>query len=303
MLSKLRAYAELMRVANVFTAISNVWMGMIVATGGLPGWMAVGISAASACLYLAGMVLNDVFDHQLDAVERPERPIPSGRVSLSQAAWLGWGLLLSGVAIAWVTASVTGNTAIGGIASLLAAVVVLYDVGKVEELAAVLMCLCRALNVGLGMSVAGITPGPPDAWPILLGVGLYIASVTLFARNEANESHRRQLAWCTAGIALSLTIIAATPALSDGGFERLRIDPAGWWILWIVVAGTILRRLMVAVLQPSPKFVQRAVGHAILSIIVIDAAICLGFASPFWALAVLALLAPAALLAQFLKVT
>ena len=36
---------------------------------------------ASVCLYWAGMAANDWADRELDAVERPERPIPSGRVS------------------------------------------------------------------------------------------------------------------------------------------------------------------------------------------------------------------------------
>ena len=41
------------------------------------------------CLYAAGMVLNDAFDAELDARERPERPIPSGRISRSRHGVLG----------------------------------------------------------------------------------------------------------------------------------------------------------------------------------------------------------------------
>lgn len=303
MFSQLRAYAELMRLANVFTAISNVWMGMIVATGSLPGWTAAGISATSAQLYLAGMVLNDVFDHEVDAKERPERPIPSGRVSLRNATILGWGFLLGGLATAWGVAALTGNPLIGAIASMLAVLILIYDAARIESLGPILMCLCRTSNVALGFCVIGNLSGTPGAAPILLGVGLYIASVTLFARNETSDGNRLQLAWTALWTALSLAIIAAAPWSAPADVDPLRIEPAGWIILWVVVAGSILRRMVVAVMQPSPRFVQRAVGHAILSIIVIDASICLGFASPFWALAVLALLAPAMLLAQFLKVT
>ena len=42
---------------------------------------AAGLAGASSCLYLAGMALNDYADREVDAVERPARPIPSGRVS------------------------------------------------------------------------------------------------------------------------------------------------------------------------------------------------------------------------------
>jgi 4-hydroxybenzoate polyprenyltransferase len=44
------------------------------------------IVLASGCLYLAGIVFNDVFDRKVDARERPTRPIPSGVVPLGVAA-------------------------------------------------------------------------------------------------------------------------------------------------------------------------------------------------------------------------
>ena len=49
------------------------------------------------------MVLNDVFDAEVDARERPERPIPSGRVSLQRrnggrlGAVVAVGLVLPGI--------------------------------------------------------------------------------------------------------------------------------------------------------------------------------------------------------------
>ena len=45
---------------------------------------------------MAGIVLNDVFDAQIDAAERPQRPIPSGRVSLATARIAGWQFLAGG---------------------------------------------------------------------------------------------------------------------------------------------------------------------------------------------------------------
>ncbi len=310
MLSKLRAYAELMRLANVFTAISNVWMGMIVATASLPGWTAVGVSASSALLYLAGMVLNDVFDHQIDAMERPERPIPSGRVPLGTARTLGWVLLGGGTAAGWATAIGSSTYAPGLMATALAVAIVAYDGGlKSSQFGPICMSLCRALNVLLGFSIAAtVTTAPGFNIDVgnggiipAMGIGLYVFGVTWFARSEASESSRPVLTMSMLGATAGLALLAAMPLLTSS--PPLQIGSTGWFILWIVVGGSILRRMVVAVMQPSPRFVQRAVAHAILSIIVIDASICLGFASPFWALAVLALLAPAMLLAQFLKVT
>ena len=62
-------------------------VGAAISGAGEPNWFVLPwLLLSSAGLYLGGMVLNDVFDARLDAVERPERPIPSGRVSI-RSVW------------------------------------------------------------------------------------------------------------------------------------------------------------------------------------------------------------------------
>jgi 4-hydroxybenzoate polyprenyltransferase len=107
---KLLAYLQLTRLPNVFTAVADVLMGFLVTRPDfdlfsaaprdylLPGLLV----AASCCLYIAGMVLNDVFDIRVDSYERPSRPLPSGRVPMKSATALGFGLLLAGVALGWI---------------------------------------------------------------------------------------------------------------------------------------------------------------------------------------------------------
>ncbi|MEK8227549.1 UbiA family prenyltransferase [Oerskovia sp. M15] len=46
------------------------------------------------------MALNDYADRELDAVERPERPLPSGRVSPEQALGVATGLTAAGLVLA-----------------------------------------------------------------------------------------------------------------------------------------------------------------------------------------------------------
>ena len=78
-------------------------------------------------LYAAGVVLNDYFDLDIDRVERPERPIPSGRIHAGRAATLGFGLLVVGFALAAAVGvasaivallSSLGAVALGVVASL-----------------------------------------------------------------------------------------------------------------------------------------------------------------------------------------
>ena len=84
------AFLQLIRLPNVVTAAADSLAGWLLVTGSLsaPGrWLP--LLAASMLLYASGTILNDVFDFEIDRVERPGRPLPSGRVSRRIAAWLG----------------------------------------------------------------------------------------------------------------------------------------------------------------------------------------------------------------------
>ncbi|WP_344284131.1 UbiA family prenyltransferase, partial [Streptomyces hebeiensis] len=77
---RLRAWAELLRVSALFTVPGDALAGAS-ALGVRPHRGTALAVGASLCLYEAGMALNDWADRDEDAVDRPHRPIPSGRVS------------------------------------------------------------------------------------------------------------------------------------------------------------------------------------------------------------------------------
>ena len=147
--SKFLAWWQLLRAGNVFTAISNVIAGYLITQ---QNWEPIGplllVILASALLYEGGMVLNDVFDAELDAKERPERPIPSGRITRRSATVVGWMLLVLGVLTGGAASLLTGNLRTSLIAVALAAYVVGYDAGlKGTFLGPWGMGACRMLNV------------------------------------------------------------------------------------------------------------------------------------------------------------
>jgi len=193
--SRALAWWQLLRAANVFTAASNVIAGFLIVQGRWePADALALLIAASACLYLAGMVLNDVFDAELDAVERPERPIPSGRISRQTAATAGWLLLAAGVASAWAATWLSGRPLAGVIGSLLAFAVVEYDRYLKKTYAGpVAMGWCRFLNVLLGASIAPALADESAAWIFALAVGMYTIGLTYLARSEAVGAVERNL--------------------------------------------------------------------------------------------------------------
>src|SRR5713226_7252494 len=130
-MSRLRVYAQLVRLPNVFTALADICLGGL-AAGALPDHLLPFglLLLSSACLYSGGMVLNDLYDFEQDKRERPQRPLPSGRISRRAALWFGYALLGSGLLIA----SVAGwrsdglNWTSGDVAGFLVVVILLYDI-------------------------------------------------------------------------------------------------------------------------------------------------------------------------------
>jgi 4-hydroxybenzoate polyprenyltransferase len=309
------AWLKLLRLPNVFTAVADVMMGFLVTHGDLqPAWQIAILVAASCLLYLSGMVLNDVFDADVDAREQPQRPIPSGRVSLSAAKAVGWAMLASGVLVSWYLSFMANDARPGAIATLLAVCVVLYNsVLKQTFLGPVAMGACRSLNVLLGMSLAYFGKPMADGeltisrpwhlgeWLIVAGIGIYIVGVTVFARTDARTSSRGQL---IAGLAILLGgmgLLAAVPALSK--LPSLIVRQDGWYLLWLLLALITARRCVLAIMQPTSDRVQAAVKHCVHSLIVLDAAVALGFAGAAWGFVVLALIFPTVLLAGWLRAT
>jgi 4-hydroxybenzoate polyprenyltransferase len=259
------------------------------------------------------MVLNDVFDADVDAVEQRTRPIPSGRVTPRAAAAVGWGLWVSGLFAAWLAAFSTGNWRPGIVATLLAVCILLYDrILKGTPVAPLAMGACRMLNVLLGMSLAYSIANTVNGellvsrpwflseWLIVAGIGIYIVGVTIFASTDTRTSARGRLLAGLIVLLGGMALLACVPVLTNYR-PPLVVVEKGWYVLWIVLAVITGRRCLVAVMTPDSQNVQAAVRHCVHSIIVLDAAVCVGYASPVWGFAVLALIVPTVALMAWLR--
>jgi 4-hydroxybenzoate polyprenyltransferase len=288
---------------NVFTAIADVAMGYLVTHGDLEPRRDFAVLVTVSCLlYLSGIVLNDVFDAAVDAVEQPGRPIPSQRVSHQAAAVVGWSLLAGGLAVAWLLSFDVNDWRPGAVATLLAVCILLYNGGlKRTRLGPMVMGECRLLNVLLGMSLM-VVPWYKREVLIALGIGIYVMGVTMFARTDAHESSRRRLMNGMMVLVAGILILAGVPAITRDR-PPIVVSHAGWYLLWSAIGLIIARRCVMAVFEPSSKRVQAAVRHCVHAIIVLDAAVCVGYASPYWGFAVLSLLFPTIILTMWLNAT
>jgi 4-hydroxybenzoate polyprenyltransferase len=318
--SLLLSYARLLRIPNVFTALADIGMGL--AFVGFPvekyGLAAAALGIASALLYLSGMVLNDLFDLEIDRVERPERPLPSGQIPLAKAQWLGFTLLGGGVVAAWAAGLGLPNGAAmpwrSGVVGLSIAVcVLLYNrVLKHTFLGPLGMGLCRCGNVLLGMSLAGFAatgkePGwlgyEPSQWMTAAGIGVYIVGVTWFARSEAATSARVPLAAALIVMAGGITLLGLMPNYA-GTYGEVRFKPDIFWpVLLAALFVPLARGGGNAVLYPDARHVQRVVKAGIQSLILFDAAIAMGVYGPQWGLAVIALVVPMVVLGRWVYST
>ncbi|RIV38061.1 SCO3242 family prenyltransferase [Micromonospora radicis] len=216
--------AELVRAPAALSVPGDVVAGA--AAAGALGPRTPALAGASVLLYWAGMAANDWADRELDAVERPERPIPSGRVGPGLAVGLAAGLTAAGVGLA----AAAGGRRAAAVALPLAAAVWGYDLAAKNTAAGpVVMAACRGLDVLLGAA----NGRPVRALPAALTVAAHTWTVTELSRREVSGADRalptRTLAG-TALVAASAALPPRTPRRSAGtagGGARTRREAVG----------------------------------------------------------------------------
>ncbi|MEM0979213.1 MAG: chlorophyll synthase ChlG [Cyanobacteria bacterium P01_H01_bin.58] len=98
-----------LQLMKPITWIPLIW-GVVcgAASSGQFTWRLETVLIAAACMLLSGpllagytQTLNDFYDREIDAINEPYRPIPSGAIPLTQVIGQIWLLLLAGVAVAY----------------------------------------------------------------------------------------------------------------------------------------------------------------------------------------------------------
>ncbi len=115
------SYLELMRFGNCFMASFAALIGMYItynilfSTGiplSFPLFSGLGVFLTVLFVTGAGNGMNDYFDVEIDRVNKPSRPIPSGRIKPREALAFSFFLLVSGIAIAFLVNFICGLIAL-----------------------------------------------------------------------------------------------------------------------------------------------------------------------------------------------
>lgn len=248
--------ATLLRLGRV-SNLPTVWTNVLAATALAGGNPWAGRTAATVLamtlFYVGGMYLNDAFDREVDARERPSRPIPAGEISSGAVFIAGFGMVGSGV----VLMSLFGlGPGLAGLA--LAGAVVAYDVRhKGNPVSPLVMGLCRAL-VYVGAALVASRTASPEVLIGALALAAHVIGLTYAAKQESLD--RIERLWPLA--VLILPLAAGVPALAAGLF-----GVAVWLALGLAYlhAVTMLRR------RSRPGAVPRSVAALIAAISLVDA--------------------------------
>lgn len=286
-----------MRPANIVTSVSDILAGIAIS-----GFFAhyysnqsqlssvILLCVSTIGLYGGGVVFNDVFDAELDKIERPERAIPQGTVTITEASILGAFLLLAGITIAFFV-----NVLSGWLAFAIAVAALVYDKwGKLHFLLGPLnMGLCRGLNLLLGVSI--ISSQVTSIWYVAFVPIVYIASITMISRGEVHGGSKAPLYFAAFLYAI---VIAAVLLFSINNNAIL------FTLLFLLAfALMIYSPLIKAIQQPIGKNIGKAVKAGVIALILLNASWAVAFGSLWIAVIILLLLPLSLFFAKLFAVT
>jgi 4-hydroxybenzoate polyprenyltransferase len=207
-------------------------------------------------LYVAGMILNDVFDYEWDRTNRPERPLPSGLISRSKAKWAGTIILLLGLALSAFSAGRFFK-----LTFLLTIFILWYDVAhKGNPLAPVIMGICRALLPMIGFMVAtrdGIYELPSTVYVYAAVLGIYTYALTWVAKYELTPA--KNAYWIE-----RLLFLIPLPLIVYGNYTYWSLGALIFYVVWIVFSNHR---------HPVPAGISARVADRIAAISLLDSVV------------------------------
>lgn len=294
---RVKEYLQLIRLPNVFTTPSNILAGYFAAVtttaaAEADGVHLIAIMVSSGLLYIAGIVLNDYFDIEIDKKERPSRPLPSGKISKGYALTIAIVALL----IANIIALVVGPISLA-ISLALTLLIIAYDYQlKYSVLGPFAMGGTRSLNVIFGASPVLLYIDNHSVAIVAAAAAslfFYVSSITILSKKEVGKERPNSTLVILIVFGVILAIVPLGMLLQFEWTFLLNLS---------IFAGVTIVTFRQYIAKEVPS-VQKAVRNMVISIIILDSVFVTGTAGLPYGLATLLLIAPVVVLAKKLYVT
>lgn len=264
----LATWLRLGRVSNLPTIWTNVMAATAIAGGDPLDWHTASVLLAMTMFYIGGMYLNDAFDREIDARERPTRPIPRGEIAPRPVFAVGFGLLVAGMALMTTFGPAAFVAGVG-----LSAAIISYDFyHKQNPFSPVLMGLCRLL-VYVGAALASIGAVPGAIWSAGIAMAAHVIGLTYAAKQEGLD--RIDRLWPL--VFLLIPLVLAMAALAN----------APWTLVfWLLLAAADWRALDKLRRRSTPEAVPSGISMMIAAISLVDGVFAVPYSLPVAILAV-----------------
>lgn len=260
----LTVWLELFRLPNLFSVPGDVLGGLCLAAGLTGNLIPIGTAAltlaASLACYAGGLLQNDLTDEAEDRFHRPERPLPSRRVSRNAvlAAWLAC------LVISLLAGALAGRKILLGVLGL-QGLVTLYNLHLKKTLyyGSLAMGLCRGMNLFLGTLLIG--------WhPLLLAAiateTLFITAVTV----QADSENRKVIPGREVYLPAIMLLLGGTAMLAT----QMRLFAAlPWMVRWsagcclgLAVLNALMAGLQISNRSVLPEEMQACIGKLLRSL-------------------------------------
>ena len=168
-------YIEILRPGNAaMAAISIILIAFIDKTFTLPVIFAILTVFFETS---AGNVINDYFDYEIDLINKPSRPIPSGRISLKNGRNYGYFLFLLGTICGFLISYLTNNWI--PFLIVVFADIVLYLYAYKLKTTPLIGNLCVGFMTGFGFLFAGFSINNPHIIWISAILGFFAVVMTI----------------------------------------------------------------------------------------------------------------------------
>jgi len=257
-------------------------------------WPIVGVLIGFSLFYVAGMYLNDAYDSEFDRIERPDRPIPAGKIKRTDVFVAAYGLVVLALLVFTATRIIAsdahGSGSIAWLISclLLITCIVLYNRHhRQNPVSPLILGLCRVMVLVTG-SYALTAELPQPLLVAAIVLLCYSLGISYIARQDG----------ATTALQLWPVLLLCAPLI----FGFLHTPTSPLILIPVLLHAKLIALAAYLIHRGRPPDAPRAVALLIAGICLLDATLMAPYSTPQWLVAAIGLFFLTVILQRKLRV-